>query len=395
MIVRLLFGIVAGLFVCTFSAGSNAAPASAIVSLSPFSPAKVPLQWKADETLTDATYTIYYRAMDGETPGAWERAASLHALSATQGFFDGESGKKYEFRSAVSSPQGSEMAVLADFDYAENNEKQFTDFENNRIFPACSIEGFNRTFFIRTGSSKQGNGCYHFTFFSHIKDATDIPAGALIGLRFDSKIPVRDWSSYRYLEMYYWGNVPEGMQLWIETRKIGIRKPILQFSEDGNAPEQWHSILVDLDKVLGDPNAREEIQTVSFVKPIRELDLTKTYEIRLDAIRLWQTRRFFPTVIDDTPPSKPENLNYKVNSHSIVWTWDASKDDESDIAGYSFLFTQDRRNPFPQEIKTATNSISIPFAKPPAYQEFHFMVSACNKAGVWSPIERKDVSFSP
>lgn len=395
MKLRLIYSLSALYWLYGVTSFSGTASTSTISLPTPYAPAKVPFQVCADESLPDATYTLFVRTQDGENIGAWERATGLEILSATQGIFDGTHGQQFEFRSAVFSPLGSEMATLGDFDFTEVERDKYYTTGKNYLFPACSIGGFNLTYFIRSGGEKQGTGCFHFTFFSNLSDQSDIPPDALIGLRFDSSIPVRDWSPYRYLELYYWGNAPGGMDLWIESSQIGFRKPIFLFSQDRNAADQWHSILVDLDRILGEPSSRKEIQTVAFVKNIHDLDLAQPYEIRLDAIRLWQSRNFVKTTIDSTPPSKPENVNYSIQGDSIVWTWDSSRDEESDIAGYSYMFTQDRRLPFSQEIKTATSSTTIPFVKPPSYQEYYFRVSACNKAGLWSPIQETGATFTP
>lgn len=287
------------------------------------------------------------------------------------------------------------MAVLADFDFYYSDDGYFHASERNSIFPACSAGGFNRTFHIRRDSVIQGNGCYDFTFHSNLEDISNIPPGALIGLRFGERIPERDWSSFRYLELYYWGDVPGGVDLWIESSQVGIRQPIYNFSEDGDELNQWHSILVDLDQFMGDPEARREIHTLAFVKRIHDLDWTKKYDIRLDAIRLWRTRNIVKTSIDSTPPAAPQNLRYELKPNAIEWTWSPSQEDRSKVTGYSYLFTQDRRKPLPQTILSATNFVSIPFKKTAFYQEFFFKVSACNEAGLWSPVAQSGFTSRP
>ncbi|MBN2326227.1 MAG: hypothetical protein JXR73_03665 [Candidatus Omnitrophica bacterium] len=383
---------------CVFGLFSFASWGDASSSLSPlpaFSPCTIPLEWSAAEPLESATYTIFYRRGGAGEWSGWQSAASLQAVSATQGVFEAEQGGSYEFRSAVFSPKESEMAILADFDFYDSDDGYFLASERNSIHPACSAGGFNRTFHIQTDSVIQGNGCYNFTFHSNLKDLSSVPPGALIGLRFGKGIPEKDWSSFRFLELYYWGDVPGGVDLWIESSKVGIRQPLHRFSEDGNELNQWHSILVDLDRVMGDPEARREIRTLAFVKRIHNLDWTKKYEIRLDAIRLWRTRNFVRTSIDDTPPAAPQNVRYERKPNAIEWTWDPSQEDHSNIAGYSFLFTQDRRKKLPPTILSATNFVSIPFKKTSFYQEFFFMVSACNEAGLWSPITQSGFTSKP
>lgn len=370
-------------------------PLSSIHSLSPYSPTRIPLQWSVNEVLPGATFTIFYRTMEKGTTAAWEKVAALEATSATSGIFDATHGDHLEFRSAVSSPQGSDMVILGDFDNQKIQEGYYISPDSKRLSSACSIGGFERTVLVQSEDAAQGNGCFQFTFSSNIKDKSEIPPGSLIGLRFDSTIPARDWSAYRYLELFYRGNIPQGVDLWIETSRVGIMIPLLRFSLDGGSLNEWHSILVDLDDILGNSELRQEIHTVAFIKRIRDLDLSEEYEMQLDAIRLWSDRRFVQTSVDGTAPSAPENLQYEFKFNQIAWNWAPSRDPESDIAGYAYLFTQDRRKSMPKEIMTATATVQIPFIKPSSYQQYYFFVSACNKAGLWSPVMEKEFSFTP
>ncbi len=362
---------------------------------SPFSPARIPLQWSVDQPLEDATYAIYYRMPEKGTNRPWELVAGLGAVSATKGFFEGEHGKEYEFRSAVFSKQGSDMVTLADFDYVKITDDYYITPDAHRIFPACSSEKFRYTIFHNADEAIQGTGCYHFTFESIWENKESVPPSALFGLRFVSDIPARDWSPYRYLEMYFRSTIPGGMDIWIETREVGIRVPILRFSEDGVAPGQWHSILVDLNEVLGDPQARDHLQTLAFVKHLRELEPSVSYDVQIDAVRLWRDRSFTKTTVDTTEPLPPENVQSNVRDTEIIWTWNPSTDDLSDIAGYAVQFTNDRRQELPREIMLATPSIAIPYFKKPVLEEYYFRVAACNRAGLWSPVVERGITLRP
>jgi len=375
------------LFIGTSTALADA-PSSVLQPISPYSPNNLLLQWGCDETVNDVSYSIYHRLITEDKPGPWEKVSGLELTSATQGYFKGTHNQKVEFRSAAFSKEGAEMVELADFEFAG---------KGSVVSAVVSIGGFSRSMQLHHNAAIQGKGCFQFSFSSHYKneDKKDIPSDALIGLRFNKNVPTRDWSSYRYLEFYYSGNVPDGMELWIESKRIGDRSPINRFSLDGDEFNQWHSIVVDLNELLGDPENRKDIKTLAFIKPIHQIDLTKEYRMRIDAVRLWKNRDFSTTVIDDTAPPAPSNLKYKLKPISIDWTWTAPQDDLSGIQGYACFLTQDRRKPFIKKIDTTKNFISIPFLKPQAYQEYHFMVAAQNNAGIWSPVTQKSVTFRP
>ncbi len=365
-----------------------AAPSSTIKPISPYSPNNLLLQWGCDETVHDVSYSIYHRLITEDKPGPWEKISGLELTSATQGYYQGTHGQKVEFRSAAFSSGGGEMIELADFDFSG---------KGSSIAPVVSVGGFRRSVQLHQNAAIQGKGCFQFSFSSHYanEDKDKIPLDALIGLRFTKDIAARDWSSYRYLEFYYFGNIPDGMELWIESSKVGVRSPITRFAEDSDKINQWHSIIVDLNEFLGEPENRQDIQTLAFIKPIHQIDLTQDYLMRIDAVRLWKNRDFIATTIDETPPSAPTDLKYELKPISIDWRWTESQDDIADIEGYACFFTQDRRKPFQRKIDVKKNFISIPFLKPPVYQEYYFMVAAQNKAGIWSPVVQKSVTFKP
>jgi len=373
----------AGLFwgICPGTAGA----ASALKPLPEFSPPEVKLEWSA-EGVQDPSFTVFYRTMNENAPGPWEAAPGIRDTTATSGTFPGIHGQRIEFRCAITSATGAEMVRLGDFDEGQ---------DLFRVWPACSVAGNHMRIRFDEESYFQGRGSLR-TSFTFDNPGVELTEKDLLGVRFTDKIPTMDWSPFRFLEFYYWSDIPGGADLLIKSASADFREPVAHFTEDAKiADQQWQFMTVDLNEKMGPPENRSKITAVAVAKNLQGMDLKRGFMIRLDGVRLWRERPVFHTTIDGTPPPPPKDLEYELKSREIVWSWKPPEDPESGIEGYWYTFTNDPRKAIPGGVLAASASAAIPYVKPPRYEEMYFFAAARNRAGLWSPLAERKVVFKP
>jgi len=285
----------------------------------------------------------------------------------------------------MTTPASREMLTLADFD---------ANRDIGMVGLVATEFGFKGSYGFDFESSFQGKSCMRVTL-SREKEKNNLPKDALVGLPFSDAIPTSDWSSYRYLEFYYWGDVPGGARLYIQSASHELQAPVYRFSETGDSLRAWHSIVVDLDKEFAPPEARSKIEAFAFVIPIPEFNGNKPYTFKLDAVRLWADRSIVQTRFDATPPTPPTHLWHELGTDTITWSWEASKEDLSEVVGYAFSFGPDGNAVPPSRVMTHETSVSIPYRTPPNYMIYFFKVRAYNSAGAWSDIAWKVMETFP
>ncbi|RJP29907.1 MAG: hypothetical protein C4527_10540 [Candidatus Omnitrophota bacterium] len=373
-------------FVFFFTHAGQAAIQSAIQPLSEFSPAELVLKWNLADSPADVTTTIYQRRIDNQIPSLWQPVPSLTQIQATEAIFHATHGQCFQLRSEISSPAGNEMIVLADFD--RNYDLQYIGFTNAGL-------PFHTRFSLNTDDPAQGIGYFGMSFRFVGTENDAIPPDAFIGLPFNSHIPLLDWSQYRFLEFNYWCDIPGDMSLYIRSASEEIKTPVLNFSETGNQPLQWHSIVVDLDQELGKPENRARIKAFGLIKGASEIDQSREHAFRLDGIRLWASRNIQTTTFDATPPTLPGKPRYELKNNRVQWTWEPAEEDLCDVVGYSFSFELDQRIDPPLQVMTDKTEFSFPFRFPVNYTIYYFKVRAQNSAGQWSDIAMERLVCNP
>jgi len=375
VVAGLMWGICPGL----------AAAASALKPLPEFSPPEVKLEWSADGVM-DASFTVFYRIVNEDPPGPWEAVPDLRDTTATSGTFLASHGQRIEFRCAITSATGSEMVRLGDFDIA---------YDLFRVWPVCSVAGNNMRIRFDEENFFQGHGSL-MAAFTFEDPNTEVTEKDILGVRFTDKIPTMDWAPFRYLELYFWSDIPGGADLLIRSASAEFREPVARFIKEGKiADRQWQYVTVDLNEKLGDPGNRTQLVAVALAKNMEGLDLSREYTMRLDGVRLWKHRDSHRTTIDGTPPPEPTELEYEFQKQEIIWSWKPPQDPESGVEGYWYTFTRDPRNIIPGPVLVKSASAAIPYVKPPYYEEMYFFVAACNRAGLWSPLAQRKVAFKP
>ncbi len=363
----------------------SAGAASALKPLPEFSPPEVKLEWSA-ENVPDPAFTVFYRIMNENAPGPWEAVPGIRDTTATSGTFQGIHGQRIEFRCAITSATGAEMVRLGDFDEGQ---------DLFRVWPACSVAGNHMRIRFDEESYFQGKGSLR-TSFTFDKPDVELTEKDLLGVRFTDKIPTMDWSPFRFLEFYYWCDIPGGADLLIKSASADFREPVAHFTEDAKiADQQWQFMTVDLNEKMGPPANRSKITAVAVAKNLMGMDLKRGYAIRLDGVRLWKERPVFRTTIDGTPPPPPTDPDYELKSQEIIWSWKPPVDAESGVEGYWYAFTRDPRKVAPSGVLVSSASAAIPYVKPPRYEEMYFFVAARNRAGLWSPLAQRKVAFKP
>lgn len=354
------------------------------VQVPAFSPVTIPVQWSAGEELVRATTTLLFRIFPKNQTQLWQTVPERSEIQGCSTTVEVQGPQHLQFRTAVQTETESERAILADFDTSKDFGK--LAFVGSHI-------GFNATIQVHRNADF-GGGSFHAVFSYNQEQDTKPSPEEKIGFPFNSNLGLTDWSGYRYLEFAYWAGPKDPMHILIQSASQELYKPITNFSEFPKAPG-WNSIVIDLEKELGDAEARKSIQVFALIAPVDQLDLSHTYTFELDSVSLWQSRSFAETQTDDTPPSAIHNLRYTIQKNEILWKWDAPEDHESGLAGYAYYWGKNKGQRPPDEVMIQENEIRLPYADP-GYQTFlNFMVKACNRAGQWSETAVETLEFYP
>ena len=357
-----------------------------IHSLSDYSPPKIELEWTVPGPVSEATCALFWDHVKSGELVVWKPVPGWIPSPATSTTFQGSHGEEYQFRIAKTSPPGREMMTLVDYE-RKSDMRRFTYFGYQ--------VGINGGFEFETENPIEGKRSMTMYFQRGKKEYKDLAPDIQIGFPYIDTEMERDWSSFRYLEFLYWLDAPSDMNLFIRSASKEWTAPVLSFSETGDALRQWHSIVVDLDQEFGSPEERTQIKSLAFLIPEKQVDQKQGYSFKLDTLRLWASRDFYPTQIDATPPPLPRNIEYQIQNGKIEWTWDAPEEDLSEIKGYAYDFVRNRNMAMPDQILTTETQISFPFQKPPYYAVFYFRIRAQNTAGVWSDVVTKSVVCKP
>lgn len=336
------------------------------------------------EAPQDATAEYYVRYVETDRLTAWEPVRPDFRQSASKMVLPATHGEKIQIRAAVMQEDSADILTLTDFE--KDGSQLVIGFESTRQIFRCDYYIYS----IGHIQGKHGLGL-------RIKKNEDIEVNDkdLLGFTLSDRIPSRDWTNFRYLELYFWSDFPVPFTLLLQGEKELYEIALLQFSEDGEQKEQWHFIRVDLDKVFPKPAERGYMRVCAFTHPIKGLQMGNEYEVRFDALRLWKDDSYIETQIDATPPSAPVGITHQFDGRIMTWTWQPSVDDESGIVGYSYSWSKSSRDNPPDEIMTASPEITFPFSKPPVYSDYHFKVKAKNHAGVWSDTVKESLNFNP
>jgi hypothetical protein len=239
----------------------------------------------------DATCTLYVRRRQESQMTAWQEVDRQPVGDNRLFSYRAEPAETLHFRTAVNGATQSECLVITQFEGGA--DLQFTNV-------LATMSGFTASLELDTQDPVQGKSALDFQF-TYTKDAT--PAheqNHAVGIPFNTTIPT-DWSDYRYLEFFYKSNVSAPAQLLLLSSDAtgaatgAINLPVTTFSETGAEPDQWHSIVVDLDRTLGKPGVRERIQALALFFLVKDLDLSRRNHLQLDDIRLWRSRNVVTT----------------------------------------------------------------------------------------------------
>lgn len=312
------------------------------VPLPEYSTPNVVVEWRNESDSTSSPVQLLTRSRRGSGKTPWTaNSAGLQTVSATSAIYEGTHSERVEFRLADEASHTKDPHTLSHFD-------EGLDLKFVRI--ASNIDGFTVNLGINEEEKVMGKGCLDFSFtYKELPNSTYRKDGA-VGVPFNNTI-LSDWSMYRFLEFYFWEDIPSHADLFIVSASQEFRDPVVRFSEDGNEIKQWHSISVDLNEALGPPEERKQIKVFAVLVGGQNIDLTRRNSFRLDEVNLWKSREIVKTRIDATPPTAPFDLRSATDEGRIHFEWKPSEDDLSGIRGYSFSFSAD------EAIQPATEAV--------------------------------------
>jgi hypothetical protein len=372
-------------FIYMMSSDSMAQIQSSINEITKFSSSPVSLVWDVSPAIQEVTSTVFYRLPQDEKP-VWQMAPLIDGVTANRGSFNGQHNQKVEFRCAVFHPDHVEMCTINDFDSV---------YDQKMIAQIYSVKGINITLKINRDDVLQGDKSFRYIFRQRVKTPLEHPDKDFVSLVFNKRIPVHDWSKFRFLELYYKDNMSKPMDVVIQLPSTTYRAPVLDHSLGLVGDTNWHEIVIDLDQVVGPPENRTSIEAFGFIKYVKGMDLQKEHWFALDSVRIWNSRNIQSTRFDTTPPTAPEIDRHKIENNRILWVWKESQEDLSDILGYWYAFNVDARKAIPDTIMSDKPYAVFPYQPLPYFKVHRFYVAAQNSAGEWSKVTYKRLPINP
>ncbi len=327
-------------------------------------------------TCESATFTIFYRELTDTHTSAWQKIPLAAGADTRTVPFSGEDGQRFQFRSAVTCGDESDHVALNSFDV-------FSDMTKALLISSAPGVTLSQSF----GKDQpiEGRACGTFEFEWSDKSA-ELRDNDLVGVGFTEKAPTLDWSTYRYLDFYYWSDAPQGFTVQIAAASDEFEAHLDTLSQSGDKKGQWHYCVIDLDEAIPSRENRKTIQRFAFTTPTASLEFKKPYKLLLDGVHLWRNRNIVETQVDSTPPSAPTNLTVERTPTNLSWRWQPAVDEQSDIEGYSYVWTTHGMHQPPDEILTTEPAVTFRFLPPGSYSSYYMKVRARNRAGLWSDI---------
>ncbi|MBI1386927.1 MAG: hypothetical protein GC154_00580 [bacterium] len=373
------------LFIAVISAHAEDVTSS-IADLPEYSTPDITVYLSFDPPESDAISTLYAREALDASAMAWVPISGTEPTRLDHPTFHaGDRGDRMQFRNMAQSGGNSERVTLNDFESIDDEYK---------VFMNCTMNGFALEQGVVNQHQIQGSRCGEYIYDYKIREY-EAEDDDVVGIGFTSRIPLTDWSNYRYLEFFAWDDSPEGMTVNIISASASLKAPLKQFSTSGDETARWNEYVINLNAALGPPEKRKQITQFSFTTPCKALALHHSYTFRLDAVYLWKTRNIAETTIDRTPPAPVSRLEGKKAGNAVEWNWKPAQDKESGITGYAYSWTEDARVMPPHTVMTTEPKASIEFTQPARFAEFIFKVRAINGAGVGSDIASATMEFKP
>ncbi|MDP8246342.1 MAG: fibronectin type III domain-containing protein [Candidatus Hinthialibacter antarcticus] len=342
---------------------------------------------KCSETPTceNAIFTIFYREQNNETASAWQTISLASAANTRAVPFSGKDGQRFQFRSAVTCDHESDHVALCSFD-------KFSDMTKALLMSSAPGILLSQSFGVDAPIEGRACGTFEFEWREESMKQRDID---LIGVGFTKEMTTLDWSNYRYLDFYYWSDAPKGFSVRIAAASDEFQAELDTLSRTGDERSQWHYCVIDLDEAFTSPEKRRSIERFAITTPSNSLKLNTKYKLLLDGVHLWRNRNISETRIDSTPPSDPSNLVGEHQSNKMSWSWDSAVDEQSDIEGYSYIWTTHGLHQPPEEVLTKEPKITFAFQPPAFYTSYYMKVRARNRAGLWSDVIETTMDFLP
>ena len=364
---------------------SQAEPISSHIELAEWSPSNFELKCSESPACENATFTVFYREINANSTSAWQVVPHATATKKRSIPFSGKDGQRFQFRSAATCGNDSDQVNL-------NSFEKFSDMTKALLM--CSSNGISLSQSFGIDPPIEGRACGTFSF-EWSEETAKQRDNDLVGVGFTEKMPTRDWSTYRFLEFYYWSNAPQGFKLNIVSASDEFQADLGSLSQTGSISEQWHYCVLDLDQAFPHSLNRKLIQRFAITTHTNSLTPHTNYKLLLDGVRLWRTRNFVETAIDSTPPSAPSELKSEQIPGKVTWSWSPAVDEESGIEGYSYSWSTQGLHRPPEEILITEPKIEIAFQPPAFYTTYYLKVRARNRAGLWSDIAESKLSFLP
>lgn len=348
-------------------------------------PANFELKCTESPTCENATFTLFYRELNDGSSSAWKTISLASGANTRTVPFSGQDGQRFQFRSAVTCGQESDHVALCSFDY-------FSDMTKALLMSSSDGILLSQSFGMDAPIEGRACGTYEFEWREESMKQRDID---LIGVGFTKEMPTLDWSTYRYLDFYYWSDAPKGFSVRIAAASDEFQAELDTLSRTGDERGQWHYCVIDLDEAIPSRENRRAIERFAITTPSNSLKLNTKYKLLLDGVHLWRNRNMSKTQIDSTPPSNPANLVGEHQSSKMTWSWDPSTDDQSGIEGYSYIWTTHGLHQPPEEVLTKEPAITFAFQPPAFYTSYYMKIRARNRAGVWSDVVETKMDFMP
>ncbi|MBZ0254573.1 hypothetical protein K8I31_00830, partial [bacterium] len=269
---------------------SQAEPVTSYIELAEWSPSNFELKCSESPACANATFSVYYREINANTTSAWQVVPHATATKNRSIPFSGKDGQRFQFRSATTCGSDSDQVNL-------NSFEKFSDMTKALLM--CSSNGLSLSQSFGIDPPIEGRACGTFSF-EWSEETAKQRDNDLVGVGFTEQMPMRDWSTYRFLEFYYWSDAPQGFKLNIVSASDEFQADLDSLSQTGSKSEQWHYCVLDLDEAFPNSQNRKLIQRFAITTHTNSLTPHTNYKLLLDGVRLWRNRDFVETTIDST-----------------------------------------------------------------------------------------------